>query len=60
MNQTGFRLIKRKCVICGKEIRVRQIYNTHYSDWEYIEMWICEECRERHLLDGVKNMQDGV
>lgn len=47
MNQTGFRLTKRKCVICGKEIRVRQIYNTHYSVWEDIEPWICEECRER-------------
>lgn len=46
MNQTGFRLIKRKCVICGKEIYVKQIY-THYSDWEDIEPWICEECRER-------------
>lgn len=47
MNQTGFRLTKRKCVICGEEIRVRQIYNTHYSVWEDIEPWICEECRER-------------
>lgn len=47
MNQTGYRLIKRKCMRCGKEIRVKQIYNTHYSVWEDIESWMCEECLER-------------
>lgn len=47
MNQTGYRLIKTKCVKCGKEIYVKQIYNTHYSDWEDIEPWICEKCQER-------------
>lgn len=47
MNQIGYRLIKRKCVKCRKEIRVRQIYNAHYSDWEDIEPWLCEECKER-------------
>lgn len=48
MNQIGYRLIKRKCVKCGKEIRVKQIYNTHYSDWEDIEPWMCKKCQERN------------
>ena len=47
MNQTGYRLIKRKCVIFGKEIRAKQAYNTHCSDWEDIEPWMCEKCLER-------------
>ena len=47
MNQAGYRFIERKCVECGKEIHVRQIYNTHYSDWEDIELWICKGCQER-------------
>lgn len=47
MNQTKYRLIKRKCVECGEEIRVKQIYNTHYSDWEDIEPWICKECMRK-------------
>ena len=46
MNQ-GERLVWRKCVECGEEIRVKQIYNPHYSDWEDIEPWICDKCRER-------------
>lgn len=46
MNQ-GWRLILRKCVECGEEIRIRQIYNPHYSDWEDIEPWICSECRTK-------------
>lgn len=45
MNQ-GERLVLRKCIKCGKEIRVKQIYNTHISDWEDIEPWICEGCRK--------------
>ena len=47
MNQSGYRLTKRKCAICGKEIRVKQIYNAHYSDWEDVEAWICKDCKER-------------
>lgn len=47
MNQMGYRMIRRKCVECGKEIRVKQIYNTYYSDWEDIEPWICEKCMRR-------------
>ena len=47
MNQAGYRLVKRKCITCGKEIHVRQVYNTHYSDWEDIAPTICEECQER-------------
>ena len=46
MNQ-GERLVWRKCVECGERIRVKQIYNPHYSDWEDIEPWICDKCRER-------------
>ena len=44
MNQIGYRLIKRKCIKCGERIRVKQIYNPHYSEWEDIEPWICNKC----------------
>lgn len=47
MNQTGCRLIERRCVKCGEKILVKQIYNTHYSSWEDIEPWICKECIRR-------------
>lgn len=43
MNQ-GIRYIWRTCVHCEKKIRVKQAYNTHLSDWEDIEPWICEGC----------------
>ena len=43
MNQ-GERLVRRKCIKCGERIRVKQIYNPHYSDWEDIEPWICNKC----------------
>ena len=43
MNQ-GERLVRRKCAECGRIIRVKQIYNTHISDWEDIEPWICGDC----------------
>lgn len=45
MNQ-GERLIWRKCIKCGEEVRVKQIYNPHCSDWEDIEPWICKDCWE--------------
>lgn len=43
MNQ-GERLVLRKCIKCGEEIRVKQIYNPHCSDWEDIEPCICKDC----------------
>ena len=46
MNQ-GERLVRRKCAECGRIIRVKQVYNTHTSDWEDIEPWICDKCMER-------------
>ena len=46
MNQ-GDRYAKKLCISCGREIWVKQVYNTHYSDWEDIEPWICQECENR-------------
>lgn len=43
MNQ-GERLVRRKCIKCGKEIRVKQVYNTHIADWEDIEICVCADC----------------
>lgn len=43
MNQ-GERLVLRKCIECGREIRIKQSYNTHISDWEDIEMRVCADC----------------
>ena len=44
MNQ-GIRYILRTCLHCKKKkIRVKQVYNTHISDWEDVEPWICEDC----------------
>ena len=37
MNQ-GIRYILRTCLHCKKKkIRVKQVYNTHISDWEDVE-----------------------
>ena len=46
MNQ-GERCTKRFCADCGRKIWVKQVYNPHYSDWEDIEPWICQECMKR-------------
>lgn len=43
MNQ-GERLVRRKCIKCGKEIRVKQVYNTHIADLEDIEICVCADC----------------
>lgn len=44
MNQEP-RNIKRTCVVCKERaVGVRQIYNSHISDWEDCEMPICDIC----------------
>lgn len=50
MNQ-GTRYVRRKCIDCGKDVKVVQIYNRHYSDWEDVEtMPICDDCKEDERL----------
>ena len=47
MNQ-GTRIVRRTCAECRKNAAyVRQVYNRHISDWEDVEMPICEECEKK-------------
>lgn len=53
MNQ-GDRYARKLCISCGQVIWVRQVYNTHYSDWEDIEPWICQECEKEMIRNGAR------
>lgn len=47
MNQEP-RRIKRTCFICKENsVWIRQVYNTHISDWEDCAAPICEECKRK-------------
>lgn len=52
MNQTE-RMIERKCASRKERVvYIRQIYNRKISDYEDLEMPICEKCKANELLKG--------
>ena len=44
MNQTH-RFRKGKCIVCGSEVNILQLYNTHLSEYEDVSIPpICQKC----------------
>lgn len=48
MNQLD-RYIKGKCLECGKEIRLLQVYDRCTSDYITISLPFCTECENKNI-----------
>lgn len=43
MNQSP-RIRKGKCMFCGVEVNILQVYNRHLSEYEDVSIPICRTC----------------
>lgn len=52
MNQT-IRVVKDKCILCGRDVYIRQVYDKRLSEYVTIETPLCMNCW-RHEIIGEK------
>lgn len=54
MNQTS-RVVKDKCILCGREVYLRQVYDETLSEYVTIGTPLCMDCW-RHEIIGEKEV----
>lgn len=59
MNQLP-RMIIMKCIECGEDMFVRQVYNTHYSQYVTCQIPICRKCEYKNEKRRYENAVSGV